>query len=83
VLCDALEKAGYKPFRPQATFYVWMPLPGGDDVAFAGRLIEQAGVMVTPGSGFGPSGKGYVRFALTAPESRLAEAVERIRKAGV
>ncbi len=83
VLCDALEKAGYRPYRPRATFYVWMPVPSGDDVAFAGRLIEQAGVMVTPGSGFGPSGKGYVRFALTAPEDRLAEAVERISKAGV
>ena len=83
VLCDALEKAGYQPYRPQATFYVWMPVPSGDDVGFASRLIEQAGVMVTPGSGFGPSGKGYVRFALTAPEIRLAEAVERIRKAGV
>ncbi len=83
VLITGLRAAGYEPFVPRATFYVWMPVPGGDDVSFAGRLIEKVGVMVTPGSGFGPSGKGYVRFSLTVDESRLQEAVARIKKAGL
>jgi LL-diaminopimelate aminotransferase len=83
VLITGLRATGYEPFLPRATFYVWMPVPGGDDVSFAGRLIEQVGVMVTPGSGFGPSGKGYVRFSLTVDESRLQEAVARIKKAGL
>jgi LL-diaminopimelate aminotransferase len=83
VLITGLRAAGYAPPVPRATFYVWMPVPGGDDVGFAGRLIEQVGVMVTPGSGFGPSGKGYVRFSLTVDESRLQEAAARIKKAGL
>jgi LL-diaminopimelate aminotransferase len=83
VLIKGLRAAGYAPSVPKATFYVWMPVPGGDDVGFAGRLIEQVGVMVTPGSGFGPSGKGYVRFSLTVDENRLQEAVSRIHKVGL
>jgi aspartate/methionine/tyrosine aminotransferase len=60
-----------------------MPVPGGDDQEFATRLIETAGVIVTPGSGFGPSGKGYVRLCLTVDEGRLREAILRIEKAGI
>jgi LL-diaminopimelate aminotransferase len=83
LLVAGLKQAGYSPPTPRATFYIWMPVPGGDDQAFATRLIETAGVIVTPGSGFGPSGKGYVRLCLTMDEDRLQEAVTRIEKAGV
>jgi LL-diaminopimelate aminotransferase len=82
VLVDGLRGIGFKVDKPQGGFFVWMPVPGGDDRAFAAKLIEQAGVLVAPGSGFGDSGKGYIRFALTVPEPRLAEAVERIGRMG-
>ncbi|MBW2700702.1 MAG: LL-diaminopimelate aminotransferase [Deltaproteobacteria bacterium] len=78
VLVAGLRRAGFEPFVPQATFYVWMPVPGGDDQAFAGRLVDELGVIVTPGSGFGSAGAGYVRFSLTVDEARLEEAVKRI-----
>ena len=58
-----------------------MRVPGGNDGEFCERLIEQAGVVATPGSGFGPSGKGYVRFSLTVQDHRLQQAVERIASA--
>jgi LL-diaminopimelate aminotransferase len=83
LLVGGLERAGYAPPTPQATFYIWMPVPGGDDREFATRLIETAGVIVTPGSGFGPSGQGYVRLCLTVDEGRLQEAILRIEKAGI
>jgi LL-diaminopimelate aminotransferase len=83
LLVEGLQKAGYSPPTPRATFYIWMPVPGGDDQEFATRLIETAGVIVTPGSGFGPSGKGYVRLCLTVDEGRLREAILRIEKAGI
>jgi len=82
-LVAGLSRAGYDVTAPRGTFFVWMPVPGGDDKRFAGRLIDEVGVVVTPGSGFGPSGAGYVRFALTVDEHRLDEAVERIVRAGV
>ncbi len=80
-LCAGLEGLGFEVNRPRATFYLWLPVPGGDDVEFAGRLVEQAGVLVTPGSGFGEGGRGYVRFALTQP--KVQQALERLRAAGV
>ncbi|MBN2495820.1 MAG: LL-diaminopimelate aminotransferase [Deltaproteobacteria bacterium] len=79
-LVEGLRAAGLAPSCPRATFYVWVPVPGGDDVGFAARLVEQLGVLVAPGSGFGPSGAGYVRFSLTVADSRLDEAVERLEK---
>ncbi len=82
-LVNGLRAAGFDAPSPAATFYVWMPVPGGDDKAFCARLIDEAGVVVTPGSGFGPSGRGYVRFALTVDEDRLDEAVARIQGLGL
>jgi LL-diaminopimelate aminotransferase len=79
-LVAGLSRAGYEVKAPKGSFFLWMPVPGGDDVAFASRLVDEVGVVVTPGSGFGPSGKGYVRFALTVSEERLNEAVDRIRQ---
>jgi LL-diaminopimelate aminotransferase len=54
---------------------------GFDSAGFAGRLLERAGVMATPGNGFGEHGEGYIRFALTADVARISEAVERIKRA--
>ena len=68
--------------RPRGALYVWMRVPGGGgSVAFAERLLERAAVVVGPGAAYGPTSDGYVRLSLTAPEERLAEAVERIGRA--
>jgi LL-diaminopimelate aminotransferase len=63
---------------PKATFYVWVPVHNGVD--FAARLLNEAGVVVTPGVGFGPCGREYVRFAITRSLERIEQALERIRR---
>ncbi len=82
VLVDGLWEAGWKVPRPHATFYIWAKVPegAGDSAGFARRALREAHVVITPGPGFGPSGEGYVRMALTAPEERLAEAVARMSR---
>jgi LL-diaminopimelate aminotransferase len=81
ILVDGLWEAGWKVPRPHATFYVWARIPcAGSSQDFARRLLTESHVVVTPGVGFGPSGEGYVRMALTASEERIAEAVDRIRR---
>lgn len=78
---DGLNRLGYATEKPQATFYAWGRIPGGEPSAqFARRLLDDAGVVVTPGAGFGPHGEGYFRAALTVGEARLTEALERIRR---
>ena len=78
---EGLNRLGYATEKPQATFYAWARIPGGEPSAqFARRLLDEAGVVVTPGSGFGPHGEGYFRAALTVGEERLIEALERIRR---
>ena len=77
----ALKKIGWDVFRPPATFYVWARVPKGYSSAQVSEtLLEKAHVVCTPGNGFGPSGEGYVRFALSVPLPRLNEAVDRIAK---
>ncbi len=81
VLIDGLRKAGLDPEVPKATFYVWCPTPAGFSSAeFTSLLLKEAGIVTTPGSGFGEPGEGYVRMALTVSRERIEEAVERIRK---
>lgn len=76
-----LKQLGWQVDVPKGTFFVWAPVPGGlDSRAFATRLLEEAGVVVTPGVGFGPSGEGFYRIALTVAESRIAEAMERLKR---
>jgi LL-diaminopimelate aminotransferase len=66
---------------PDATFYLWLPVPDGyTSVSFATRVLDEAGVNVTPGNGFGAPGEGYFRVSLTVPDDRLDEALERLRK---
>lgn len=82
VLYEGLVSAGLSVRKPKASFYLWAAVPTGfDSSRFVAHLLEQAGVLATPGNGFGAPGEGYVRFALTAPVQRMKEAVERIRKA--
>lgn len=78
-LVEALEGCGVPVSRPQASMYLWLKLPQGmDDVRFALRAVEHAGVALAPGQGFGPGGRGYVRFALVQPPEVLAEAGRRV-----
>lgn len=79
VLVNGLNEMGWKTDKPKATFYVWTPLPKGqqDSMEFVIKLID-VGVLITPGIGFGKYGEGFVRFALTQPVERIKEALERI-----
>ena len=79
VFCDGLAKLGLAVEKPKGAFYVWFPTPKNlPSAEAAARALEEADIVLTPGIGFGPSGEGYLRAALTVPEARLAEAVERI-----
>jgi LL-diaminopimelate aminotransferase len=81
VVVQGLRRCGWEVDVPKATFFVWAPVPGGGDSrAFAARLLEEAGVVVTPGVGFGPTGEGFYRIALTIGADRLVEAMERLQK---
>lgn len=76
-----LKNLGLEVVKPKATFYLWTKTPASfDSSGFVSHLLEQAGVLITPGSGFGKYGEGYVRFALTVSVERIKEAVERIKK---
>ena len=78
---DAMVQAGWTMKKPSATFYVWAHTPKGfTSTETSGKLLDEVGVVCTPGVGFGPSGEGYVRFALSVDEKRMMEAVERIKK---
>ncbi|MFX0101664.1 MAG: LL-diaminopimelate aminotransferase [Candidatus Hodarchaeota archaeon] len=79
VLVGGLKKLGFDIAPPKATFYVWTECPGGCSMTFVEKLIG-VDVVVTPGIGFGESGEGFIRFALTQPVDRLKEALERIAK---
>lgn len=75
----ALRAAGFPVDAPRAAMYLWVALPGGlGSTVFARRALEEAGVVVLPGSAFGPAGEGYFRIALTVPAPRLAEAARRL-----
>ena len=81
VLIDGLNSLGWKLNKPKATFYMWVPVPSGETSAsFTEKLLDKAGILVVPGNGYGPSGEGYVRFAITLPKERISEAIERMKK---
>ena len=84
-LCDGLEGLGWERPNAHGSMFVWAKLPGGrtDSMAFCEALMEKAGVVVTPGASFGPSGEGHVRMALVLPPDQIALAVEAIREAGL
>jgi LL-diaminopimelate aminotransferase len=78
VLIAGLRDLGFDVPSPKATFYVWLPVD--DCMSFAAKLLHEAGIVATPGVGFGASGEGYVRFAITRPVARIKEAIERMRR---
>ena len=81
LVVEALRSIGLECTAPKATIYVWAKVPAGEtSESFATKLLERAHVIVTPGSGYGPDGEGYVRISLTTPDDRLVEAVDRIRE---
>ncbi|MBI2343810.1 MAG: LL-diaminopimelate aminotransferase [Deltaproteobacteria bacterium] len=78
---DRLRKGGWDVAVPKATFYLWTRVPTSESsTTFVTRIMEQAGVILTPGVGFGAHGEGYVRFTLTADADRLEEAADRIAR---
>jgi alanine-synthesizing transaminase len=80
-LCDGLARIGWEVERPRATMFVWARVPTEEhSYDFALRLLRDAKVAVSPGSGFGDDGEGFVRFALVENEQRIAQAVRGIRR---
>ncbi len=81
LVVDTLNGLGWSLKPPLGSIYVWVPTPEGRSSAeFADLLLDEAGVFVAPGTGYGAAGEGYVRFSLTVPDDRLAEAMERLEK---
>ena len=79
LMIKGLRDTGFTVNSPKATFYLWVQVPEGySSASFAARLLEEAGLVVTPGNGFGEPGEGYFRIALTQTEERLSEAMDRI-----
>ena len=86
VLCDALERIGWDVVRPKASMFVWQKIPerylkGRTTLDFAMQLLQDANVVVSPGSAFGPLGEGYLRLAVVENEDRLRQAVRQIGRA--
>ncbi|MFP5330840.1 MAG: aminotransferase class I/II-fold pyridoxal phosphate-dependent enzyme [Acidimicrobiia bacterium] len=85
VLIDGLDRAGWKVARPRGTMFVWAPIPDAyvnmGSLEFAYHLLAEAKVAVSPGVGFGPSGDGFVRFALVENEHRIAQATLGLKRA--
>lgn len=80
-LVNALNKIGWKVESPKATFYLWVNVPTDETaIDFCSRVIEETGVIITPGVGFGDEGEGFFRIAYTKSKERLEEAVERLAK---
>jgi len=81
VLVEGLNKIGWTIQKPKATFYVWAPvIKRHTSITLAKLLLETTALVVTPGNGFGASGEGYIRMALTVDKAKLKEAVNRIKK---
>jgi LL-diaminopimelate aminotransferase len=81
LVVNALNNAGWSIEPPKATIYIWAPVPDkykGDSGQFVSDLLEDTGVMVTPGRGYGEAGEGFFRISLTYPDDVLQEAMERI-----
>lgn len=84
VLIAALRDMGFAVASPKASFYAWVPVPRGfTSSSFCVELLVKAGVVVTPGNGFGAAGEGFVRAAFTVNVDRIREAMERVRKLGI
>ena len=84
-LCGGLRSIGWNVPDSHGSMFVWAPIPERytSSMDFCMDLVEKSGVLCTPGSSFGPLGEGYVRFALTMPAQRIAEAVKAIQDSGI
>ncbi|MGH2829067.1 MAG: LL-diaminopimelate aminotransferase [Actinomycetota bacterium] len=81
LVVDTFRDAGVELEPPKGAIYVWIRVPQGHDSAsFATLLLDEAGVVVPPGRGYGEAGEGFIRISITTPDARLEEALERIRK---
>jgi LL-diaminopimelate aminotransferase len=81
LVVSALGEIGVEVSSPKGTIYVWAPVPEGHtSTSFCELVLEEAAVVISPGSMYGPSGEGFFRIALTAPDDRIEEAVERMRE---
>jgi len=81
LMTEGLKKMGWDVASSEGGFYLWVTVPPGfDSKGFSRKVLEEAGVVITPGNGFGEAGEGYARFSLTCSEKRLGEALERLRK---
>ncbi|MFW6188816.1 MAG: LL-diaminopimelate aminotransferase [Planctomycetota bacterium] len=86
MVVETLNESGWSLQKPKATIYVWAPVPPkyrGSSAAFAEELLEESGVVVTPGLGYGQWGEGHFRISLTYPDQVLEEALDRIAEAGL
>lgn len=85
VLCDGLIEAGWHMEKPAGTMFVWAPITDSyqDSESFVADLLDKTGVLVTPGSAFGPSGEGYVRMALVQSEDTMKKIVEAVAASGI
>jgi LL-diaminopimelate aminotransferase len=82
-IIPGLKRLGLEVDAPPAAFYIWVTVPKGyTSASFTAHLLEKAGIVTTPGNGFGAPGEGYIRMTVCTSKERLAEAVERIKKAG-
>jgi LL-diaminopimelate aminotransferase len=81
LVVDALREIGVDVESPKGTIYVWAPVPEGyTSTSFCEHVLEEAAVVISPGSMYGPSGEGFFRISLTTPDERLTEAMERMRE---
>jgi len=79
LVVEVLNKIGLEAQTPMASLYVWAKVPSGyTSASFAADLLEQVGVVVTPGLGYGPSGEGYVRLSLTVADASLVKGLSRL-----
>jgi len=83
VLVDGMKSLGWNVRSPRATFYVWAPVPPGyTSPEIAMKFLQDTGIVVTPGNGFGKNGEGYFRMAITVPKERIQQALDRVKKMG-
>jgi LL-diaminopimelate aminotransferase len=84
IIVEGLRSLGWEITPPKATLYVWVPVPAGyTSQEFANRLLEECGIIVPPGNGYGAFGEGFFRIALTISENRMKDAIARMKAAGI
>jgi len=84
IIVDGLKSLGWPIEPPKATLYVWIPVPSGyTSTDFVTLLLDKCGIIVPPGNGYGASGEGFFRIALTVPDERMHEAIKRMKEAGI